>query len=175
MHGLLHLAPDTIRLGPGAYCSQWTLERTIGNLGEEIKQPSNPYANLANCGLCHSQTAALHAMLLELVVTTPDSPILPRGAIDIRDGYALLRAQDESAVILEGEEARAIHTFMGNNLEQSNLPADWQPRIIQWACLQLPNLQVACCARKETARVSAAKCVCCSHNVRVSSLTVLNM
>ena len=151
------------------------MERTIGNLGEEIKQPSNPYANLAKCGLRHSQTAALHAMLPELVVTTPDSPILPRGAIDIRDGYALLCARDKSAVILEGEEARAIHTFMGNNLEQSDLPADRQPRIIQWACLQLPNLQVARCAWKETACVSAAERVRRSCNVKVSSLTVLNM
>jgi hypothetical protein len=52
IHGLSHLALDAICLGPGAYSSQWTLEHTIGNLGEEIKQPSNPYANLANCGLC---------------------------------------------------------------------------------------------------------------------------
>ena len=51
IHGLSHLAPDTVRLGPGVYTSQWTLERTIRNLGEEIKQPSNPYVNPANCGL----------------------------------------------------------------------------------------------------------------------------
>ena len=51
IHGLSHLVPDTVHLGPGVYTSQWTLERTIRNLGEEIKQPSNPYVNLANCGL----------------------------------------------------------------------------------------------------------------------------
>ena len=33
IHNLMHLASETIRLGPGAYHSQWTMERTIGNLG----------------------------------------------------------------------------------------------------------------------------------------------
>jgi hypothetical protein len=51
IHTLSHLPSDTVRLGPGVYSSQWTLERTIGNLGEELRQPSKPYANLANQGL----------------------------------------------------------------------------------------------------------------------------
>lgn len=50
IHALSHLPSDTIRLGPGVYSSQWTLERTIGNLREELRQPSKPYANLANQG-----------------------------------------------------------------------------------------------------------------------------
>ena len=29
IHGLSHLAQDTIRLGLGVYLSQWTLEQTI--------------------------------------------------------------------------------------------------------------------------------------------------
>ena len=74
VHGLSHLAPDTVHLGPGVYSSQWTLERMIGNLGEEMKQPFNPYANLANCGLRHSQISALHAILPDL---EPDAPHLP--------------------------------------------------------------------------------------------------
>jgi hypothetical protein len=40
IHALLHLVPEIIRLGPGIYYTQWAMERTIGNLGEEIKQPS---------------------------------------------------------------------------------------------------------------------------------------
>ncbi|KAJ7240824.1 hypothetical protein B0H12DRAFT_968763, partial [Mycena haematopus] len=47
MHNLLHEAPETVRIGPGAYHSQWTMERTIGNLGEEMKQDSDPYTNLS--------------------------------------------------------------------------------------------------------------------------------
>jgi transposase InsO family protein len=84
VHALSHLSPDTIWLGPGGYSSQWTLERTIGNLGKELKQPSNPYANLANCGLLRLQMSALHAILPDL---KPDTPCLPRGAVDLRDGY----------------------------------------------------------------------------------------
>ena len=64
IHGLSHLESDTICLGPGAYTFQWTLEWTISNLGQEIKQPSNLYANLSICGLCRSQILALHALFL---------------------------------------------------------------------------------------------------------------
>jgi hypothetical protein len=83
IHRLSHLAPDTVCLGPGAYTSQWTLERTIGNLGQEIKQPSNLYANLSNCSLCQSQMSSLHAILPNL---EPDAPGLPQGAVDLGDG-----------------------------------------------------------------------------------------
>ena len=44
---LIHLVPETVRVGLLSLLTQWPLERTIGNLGEEIKQPSNPYANLS--------------------------------------------------------------------------------------------------------------------------------
>ena len=36
IHALLHLAPEVTRLGPPICSSQWTMECTIGNLGEEI-------------------------------------------------------------------------------------------------------------------------------------------
>jgi hypothetical protein len=74
IHGLSHLAQDVAHLGPGVYSSQWTLECTIGNLGQEIKQPSKPYTNLANCGLHRSQLAALHMIFPDLA---PDNPGLP--------------------------------------------------------------------------------------------------
>ncbi|KAF8225593.1 hypothetical protein L208DRAFT_1305537, partial [Tricholoma matsutake] len=47
IHALTHLAPETVRIGPGICSSQWTMEGTIGNLVAEICQPSNPYANLS--------------------------------------------------------------------------------------------------------------------------------
>jgi len=47
IHALTHLGPEAVRLGPPIISSQWTMERTIGNLGEEIRQHSNPYANLS--------------------------------------------------------------------------------------------------------------------------------
>ena len=105
VHGLSHLAPDTVRLGPGVYSSQWTLERTIGNLGEEMKQPSNPYANLANCSLRRSQISVLHAILPN---SEPDAPRLPQGAVDLGDGYVLLRARDATSITFDGERAAAL-------------------------------------------------------------------
>ena len=39
IHTLLHLAPEVTRIGPPICSSQWTMERTIGNLCEEIRQP----------------------------------------------------------------------------------------------------------------------------------------
>jgi hypothetical protein len=89
IHGLSHLTQDISQLGPGVYSSQWTLERTIGNLGQEIKQPSNLHANLVNCRLRRSHLSARHVLLPNL---QPDIPGLPRGAIDLGDGYILLRA-----------------------------------------------------------------------------------
>jgi hypothetical protein len=47
MHSLVHLLHEVLWIGPPICSSQWTLERTIGNLGWEIKQDSNPFANLS--------------------------------------------------------------------------------------------------------------------------------
>jgi len=46
VHTLLHTAPEVMQVGPGAYTTQFTMEHTIGNLGQEIWQLSNPFANL---------------------------------------------------------------------------------------------------------------------------------
>ena len=121
-----------MRLGPGVYSSQWTLERTIGNLGEEIKQPSNPYANLANCGLRCSQISALHTLLPDL---EPDAFVLPRGAVDLSNGYVLLRARDVTATVLDGEPVNAIQAFLVSKSEHGDLPIGWHPRYICWARL----------------------------------------
>jgi hypothetical protein len=42
------------------------MECTIGNLGEEIWQLSNPYANHSQRGLLRCQVNALKAMILDL-------------------------------------------------------------------------------------------------------------
>ncbi|KAJ7032353.1 hypothetical protein C8F04DRAFT_1358364 [Mycena alexandri] len=59
VHNLPHLGPETIRVGPPGLHAQWTIERTIGNLGQEIKSHSQPYANLSERGLRRSQPAEL--------------------------------------------------------------------------------------------------------------------
>ena len=47
IHSVVHLPHEVLHLGPPICSLQWMLERTIRNLGEEIKQPSNPFANLS--------------------------------------------------------------------------------------------------------------------------------
>lgn len=61
IHSLSHMAPEAVRIGPGACSSQWTMERSIGNLTEEIKQHSKVYANLSERGLCRASVNALTA------------------------------------------------------------------------------------------------------------------
>ena len=83
---LLHLAPEVTRSGPPICSSQWTMEQTIGNLGKEIRQPSNPFANLSQCGLLCCQVNALIAMVLDLKPSRCDSD-LPHGTLDLSSGY----------------------------------------------------------------------------------------
>lgn len=78
IHALLHLVPEAIRVGPLGLVAQWAMERTIGNLGQEIKQPSNPYANLAQRGLFRAQVNVLKAMIPDL---EPETSSIPRGGV----------------------------------------------------------------------------------------------
>ncbi|KAL4063314.1 hypothetical protein J3A83DRAFT_4106741 [Scleroderma citrinum] len=74
------------RLGRICY-SQWTMEQTIGNLGQEIRQPLNPYANLSCKGVWCCQVNALKVMVPGLC--PEKAPFLPT-AMDIGGGYVLL-------------------------------------------------------------------------------------
>jgi hypothetical protein len=46
IHALVHLVLKHFRIGSLTEVSQWTMKCTIGNLGEEIRLHSDPYANL---------------------------------------------------------------------------------------------------------------------------------
>ncbi|KAF8058213.1 hypothetical protein FPV67DRAFT_1428629 [Lyophyllum atratum] len=79
VHTLRHLAEEAARVGPGAYYSQFTMERTIGNLGKEIRQPSSPYANLAQRALLRCQINALVNLCpdLEHILRKSRAPVPP--------------------------------------------------------------------------------------------------
>lgn len=142
IHALYHLAPEVTRIGPPICSSQWTMERTIGNLGQEVRQPSNPYANLSQRGLLRCQVNVLTAIIPDL---TPLESSLPRGAIELGNGYILLRAQDEYRA-MQISEAQALshylaeyHGICGPNMDKGA----WCPKIARWARLRLPNGQIA--------------------------------
>jgi hypothetical protein len=84
---ICHLVPEVFQVGPLICSSQWTIEWAIGDLGSEIRQPSNPFANLSQRGLRRSQVNALKAMMPDL---DPPEVYLPRGAEDVGGGYVLL-------------------------------------------------------------------------------------
>jgi hypothetical protein len=154
VHQTSHLVPETIRKGPPICYAQWTMERTIGNLGQEIWQPSRPYANLSKEGVRHCQVNTLLSIIPEL-----DEPPrgLPTGAIDLGDGYALLRKRDRYAMLPTGEPARAISDFLGHERVL--------PRIKRWARLLLPNGQVARSAWREN--LKELEQIRMSRNVKV--------
>jgi hypothetical protein len=140
-HQTSHLVTETVQKGPPICYAQWTMERTIGNLGQEIRQPSRPYANLSQQGL-------RRCMVNTLLSTMPDldepRKRLSDTAADLGDGYALLRKRERYAKLPVGEEAQAISEFLGPNHPL--------PRIKKWSRLLLPNGQIARSAWREKLR-----------------------
>jgi hypothetical protein len=65
------------------------MERTIGNLGEEIKQHSTPFANLSQRAVRRCQINALKAMIPDL---DPNADKIPRRAKVLGNDFLLLHA-----------------------------------------------------------------------------------
>jgi hypothetical protein len=144
LHALLHLASEVTRIGPPICSSQWTMERTIGNLGEEIRQPSNPYANLSQRGLLRCQVNVLTSMIPSL---QPPKSNLPWGAVDLGQGFALLCAQDRYKRPMRHCEVLAFQRYLKKidvfSSSGKRFSSKWCPKITRWARLRLPNGQVA--------------------------------
>jgi hypothetical protein len=152
IHTLLHTAPEVTRVGPGAYYTQFTMERTIGNLGQEIRQPSNPFANLARRALQRSQVNALKSIYPELGLESKFQS--PRGAMNVGEGYTILRPRDKYPVeIPEHLAAQALSQAV--NIK----------KIRRWGRARLPNGQVARSLWSEKRRTSQRIRV--SRNVKV--------
>jgi len=141
------------------------MERTIGNLGEEIRQPSNPYANLSERGLLRAQRNTLIAMVPQLDKLEKG---LPRGAIALDNDFVLLRAMDTADRKTQDQERTAILQFL---MQTRNIPISngEQPvvKVRKWARLLLPNGQIARSAWKET--LKPMEKVRMARNVKVRS------
>lgn len=81
------------------------MERTIGNLAQEIRQPSNPYSNLAWEGIHHCQINSLLAAVPELSI--PSRPV-PNSTVDLGDGFILLPKQDRYFILPSPCELEAL-------------------------------------------------------------------
>ncbi|KAF8156737.1 hypothetical protein B0H34DRAFT_798121 [Crassisporium funariophilum] len=105
------------------------MERAIGDLGQQIRQPSNPYANLCQIALRRAQTNALKSICPELD-DTADIPLLLYSH-DNGDGYIFLVPRQKRPTPLEGAERDMIQ-------------AEFQMSILRkWGRLRLPNGQIA--------------------------------
>jgi len=162
VHSVVHLPREVLRLGPPVCSSQWTLERTIGNLGEEIKQPSNPFANLSQRGIRRARVNALKALIPDLAPDKADANHLPRGARDIGDGFVLLRAREEVSRPLRDCEAAALRESLpGAQMED-------EIYVRRWAKLRLHTGQTCYSAWKETQRPIEKRRT--ARNVKVCSI-----
>ncbi|KAG6913570.1 hypothetical protein DXG01_005857 [Tephrocybe rancida] len=135
IHQLLHLALEVLRLGPAICSSQWTMERTIGNLVRELRQPSNPYANLAQQSLLRSQVNALKVIVPDFL----DPPSLPQGSIPLGSGYVLLHRRQRGASKYTPTETVALVEYI-RRVSPGAVP---HLHVRRWGRLQLPNGQVA--------------------------------
>ncbi|KAI0292314.1 hypothetical protein BC826DRAFT_885613, partial [Russula brevipes] len=143
VHSVVHLPQEVTRLGPPVCSSQWTLERTIGNLGEEIKQHSNPFANLSQRGIRRARTNAIKAMIPGLDSDGPSGSSPPRGSRELGDGFILLRARDREPHTLRDCEADALHAFIPGNTFSETIT------VRRWAKLCIPTGQICYSAWKE--------------------------
>jgi hypothetical protein len=88
------------------------LEWTIGNLREEIKQPSNPFANLSQHGIRHAWVNALKVMIPDLTPDRMDLNSLSHGARDLKDSFILLCVWEEVLGPLQDCEVDALKDYL---------------------------------------------------------------
>ena len=161
VHSLVHIVPQTLRIGPPSLSAQWTMERMIGIFGSLIKQPSNPFANLTEQAKKVVEVNAIIAMWPSLERTKKD----PRGSIDIGSGYLLLGPKDTQPYRLSTAEQDSLDSFY------SNLRSVPRRSVYRWARLRIPTGQVARSYWKETVRTwNGART---DRNVKVCDLSHL--
>ncbi|KAG1851567.1 hypothetical protein C8R48DRAFT_612469 [Suillus tomentosus] len=146
-----HVALECTRVGSPICSSQWTMEWTIGNLGQQIRQPSDPFSNLAQQGIRRCQINALKAMLPQF---DHAENLHPRGSRDLGNGYILLTKSDKKPVVVNGLQSAAIADFLGRP----------SPKFCRWARLHLPNGQIARSAWTETQK--SPEDVCMARNIK---------
>ncbi|KIL55864.1 hypothetical protein M378DRAFT_90191, partial [Amanita muscaria Koide BX008] len=165
IHAVVHAARETYRCGPLNLLAQWVLENTIGNLGREVHQHSNPFMNLCQRGLLRAQTNALKVIVPEL---DPEPP-LTHGAQPIGDGYVLLTAHDEEErLVRDVMQINALINFFTQHGKPERI-SDGKFSLERWARLRLPNGQIARCAWKEIENGLTRN----SRNVKVCTSTFI--
>ena len=147
VHSLTHLAQETFRLGPLSLSSQWTMERVIGYLGSLLRQPSNPFRNLAAQTRRVAVTNAVVAMWPDFEHTKGN----PRGSEDLSGGYLLLGPKDTSAYSTSPLERAALDDLFSGYLGAETID---RGSVYRWGRLKIPTEQIARSRWKEMERCS---------------------
>ena len=132
------MAPEVHRARPAIVTSQWTMECAIGDLGSEIRQPSNPFVNLSEHASLRCQINALTSILPELA---PSKDPWPNGSIDLKDGYMLLRAREYGSSLMSESASLALEKYfksVGQPIQNGN----FRYCVVRWARLQIPTGQI---------------------------------
>ncbi|KAH7919195.1 hypothetical protein BV22DRAFT_1023421 [Leucogyrophana mollusca] len=143
-HAPGHYAREVETKGPLICSSQWTMERTIGNLTEELRQHSDPYANLAERAIRRARINALKVMIPSLD-PIPEKTAAPRWSLDIGGGYHLLPQHQRGRQEATQSETWAIREYLDEHAPNSPDYKYFTPgglfKPSRWARLLLPNGQ----------------------------------
>lgn len=110
------------------------MERVIGHFGSLIKQPSNPFANLAKQARKVAEVNTVVTMWPTLDHVQKD----PRGSVDLGNGYLLLWPKDDKPYQLSPAEWNALNNFYSG---LTNTTGILKKSIYQWGRLWVPNGQ----------------------------------
>jgi len=110
LHGMDHLAPEIVCVGSLSALAQWTMERTIGNLGQELRLASNPHANLSQRGVKWAQLNTLRSIKPNLGI--PSKPKVNQNFyVKVGAGYVLRHPCNSTPCIVLNSKAEAIQEF----------------------------------------------------------------
>ena len=135
------MGPKTYQIGPLACYVQWTPKTTIGNLGHEIRQNHNLYANLTQRAVIHVQVNSLCAQFPWIRFEMVRGSTRSTNMHEFDGGYVFLPCCKEFPSPLSEDELAALMTFWREK-DWPNADA-WPNTVCRWAKVHLPNGQDA--------------------------------
>jgi hypothetical protein len=167
IHNLSHGAPEVTRVGPLVLLAQWALERTIGDLGRQVRNFQGPkmYSNFAHIGWRQVQVNALYNIFPELA---PSEVEISAADEDLGGGFALLRrGSDRTRRAVTRTESNAIMSFMREHDMDDVFPDAASVLVTRWGRLRLPNGQIVRSLWKEADSTDPSE-IRMARNMKVS-------
>ncbi|KAJ2911365.1 hypothetical protein MD484_g9049, partial [Candolleomyces efflorescens] len=154
IHNVTHIPSSTLRLGPHGLFSQYTMERTIGNIVEEMKQHTTAAGNASQRAIRRAQVNTVKALILDnnqtgnLSPTSPRYPQSPAG-----NGYCILwpKEQLKNGRVIPEEEFDALEAYFDAKNVDFPLTRSQMP-LKKWGRLQLPTGDIARSVYQESKR-----------------------